>query len=85
MNFLSDKDKEIISGFIKHQLSVDDFDNLKYKLCDDFIGHTEDDVRKYHIGMRWILEMMLHQIPLYPNEQEAERIIKSDMRTFDEL
>ena len=77
VKFLSKYDKEIIAKFINHQLKRDNLkdswsmkDKYKYELCEEFIYQPKDDVRRCHFGMQFILEMMLHQLPLYPTEKE---------------
>jgi hypothetical protein len=85
INFLSNEDKETIARFIEHQLSRDDFKMLPYKLCDDFIECTEEDVSKYHMGMQWILEMMLHQIPFYPSKERYLKQQEMDARALNEI
>lgn len=94
VNFLSKEDKALIERFINHQLEKDNlkgsFSNEKhsYALCDDFIDDPKDDVRKYHMGMQWILEMMLHQLPYYPSEKEylieQKRLDRENGRLFNE-
>lgn len=76
MKHLTKKEKALIERFINHQLDKDklmgSFSNQehKYALCEDFINAPKDDIRKYHIGMQFILEMILHQLPFYPSEKE---------------
>ena len=79
LEFLEDKDA--IARFVRNQLGM-----LKsYELAEDFVGCSSEDMEKYQIGMRFIIEMMLHQIPLYPSLDEFFKRKEMDARTFDEL
>lgn len=46
-----------------------------YDLCDEFIGH-EKDMKKFHVGMQFIIEQMLHELNYTKTEAQQREIDK---------
>tara|TARA_R110000868_G_scaffold55690_2_gene173094 strand:+ start:4389 stop:4673 length:285 start_codon:yes stop_codon:yes gene_type:complete len=91
IKFISLDDKKVIERFIKHQLKRDNLENSfsnkehKHAMCDDFCEDTKDDIRKYHMGMEFILGMILHQLPFYPNEKKYLENLSLDAKILNQI
>lgn len=58
---LNKGDKRILKKYLKYY--AEKLEITDYSLSTDFIGCTpEEDMKKYHIGMQFIIEQMQHEL-----------------------
>lgn len=79
---LNKGDKRILKKYLKYY--SDKLDITDYTLSEDFIGCTsKEDMKKYHIGMRFIVEQMHHELNGFQTYKEYEESIKNNNRIIN--
>jgi hypothetical protein len=81
---LNKGDKRILKKYLKYYAGK--LETTDYSLSEDFIGCTPAlDMAKYHIGMKFILEQMQHELNGLQTHKEYKESIKNNNRIINQL
>ncbi len=70
---LNKGDKRVLKKYLKYY--VEKLETTDYSLSEDFIGCTSSqDMAKYHIGMRFIVSQMEHELNFIKTVGEQQEI-----------
>lgn len=78
---LTKSEQKVIRKYLKHynyELKTND-----YGLSEDFVGTTKEDMLKYHLGMRFMVEQMQHELKFIKTPEEYKESIKNDNRIIN--
>ena len=73
---LNKKENKLISMFLEYY--INELEHTKYELSEDFIGTSVQDMSKYHVGMRFIVSQMHHELRGFQTRKEYNESIKNN-------
>jgi len=73
---LSKKENKLIQSFLEYY--INELEHNNYELAEDFLGTSVGDMSRYHIGMRFIVAQMHHELRGFQTRKEYNESIKNN-------
>jgi len=78
---LSKKESKLINSFLEYYIGK--LKRQDYHLSEDFIGTPDDVMKKYHIGMGFMVEQMQHELRGFQTRKEYNESIENNNRIIN--
>lgn len=69
---LNKGDKRVLKKYLVHYIAK--LETTDYSLAHDFCDHSKEDFKKYHLGMEFIVNQMLHELNSIKTLEEQSEI-----------